>query len=152
VLPSQIGERAEAAILAALVAAGKDVLLPYGQRRYDLAIEQDGQLVKIQCKAGLLQNGVLSFRTHSVGRRSLRDYRGEVDLFGVYCHERGEVYLVPIADVPTSSRATLRLSPTLNGQSARIRHGAQYLLQNRPDDPSKAYDRAVQNDTEEEWL
>jgi hypothetical protein len=142
-LPSQIGERAEAAVLAALVAAGKDVLLPYGQRRYDLAFEKDGRLMKVQCKAGLLRNGVLSFRTHSVGRRSLRDYRGDVDLFGVYCHERREVYLVPIGDVPTSSRATLRLSPTRNGQRAGIRQGGPYLLETHRNKPSEAYDRPL---------
>jgi len=133
-LPSQIGERAEAAVLAALVAAGKDVLVPFGQRRYDLAYEDEGRVVKVQCKAGLLQNGFLTFRTHSVGRRELRDYRGEVDFFAVYCHERGEVYLVPIEDVPPS-RATLRLSPTLNGQGVGVRHASRYLL-NPKESPS----------------
>lgn len=32
------GERAEAAVLAALVKAGRHVLLPWGSRRYDLVI------------------------------------------------------------------------------------------------------------------
>ena len=113
--------------MAALVAAGKDILLPLGQRRYDLAYEEDGHLVKVQCKSGLLKDGALSFRTHSVGRRSLRDYVGAVDFFGVYCHERREVYLVPIGEVPTS-QACLRLAPPRNGQSTGIRPAAQYLL------------------------
>ena len=121
--------------MAALVAAGKDVLLPLGQRRYDMAYEEEGRLVKVQCKSGLLKDGALSFRTHSVGRRSLRDYIGEVNYFGVYCHERREVYLVPIEDVPRS-RACLRLTPPRNGQSTGIRLASQYVLRSQ-DDPSE---------------
>ena len=128
-LPSEIGERAEAAILAALVADGKEILVPFGQRRYDLAYEEDGRLVKVQCKAGCLSKDrtVLNFRTHSVGRKSVRGYQGEVDYFGVYCHERREVYLVPIDGLP-ASRATLRLAPARNGQTSRTRPASDFVL------------------------
>lgn len=136
-LPSEIGERAEAAILAALVADGKEILVPFGQRRYDLAYEEEGRLVKVQCKAGCLSKdrAVLNFRTHSVGRNSLRGYHGEVDYFGVYCHERREVYLVPIEGLP-KSRATLRLAPPRNGQCSRIRQASNYLVGRRTGPPS----------------
>jgi hypothetical protein len=126
--PSQIGERAEAAVLAALVCAGKQVLVPFGgQRRYDLAYEESGRLVKVQCKSGRERKGVIEFRTFSVGRGPARDYRGEADLFGVYCHDRDEVYMVPVADVPPRS-AHLRVLPTRNGQESRIRWASDYLL------------------------
>lgn len=126
-LPSEIGERAEAAVLAALAGAGKRVLLPFGDRRYDLAYEENGRLVRVQCKAGSVRKGAVCFRTHSVGRSSIRDYRGEVDLFGVYCHERGEVYLVPVHEVPTR-RGSLRIAPTRNGQTTGVRLAADYVI------------------------
>lgn len=126
--PSEIGERTEAAVLAALVASGKYVLLPFGgQRRYDLAYEEDGRLVKVQCKTGRIRNGALWFRTHSVVRGSIRDYRTDVDFFGVYSHERGEVYLVPVASVPARA-AHLRLDPARNRQQLGIRWAPRYLL------------------------
>ncbi|MPZ88157.1 MAG: hypothetical protein GEU81_08800 [Nitriliruptorales bacterium] len=56
-----------------------------------------------------------------------RDYKGEVDYFGVYCHERREVYLVPIDDVPGKA-AMLRLAPPRNGQVKGIRWAQEYLL------------------------
>jgi hypothetical protein len=128
VLPSEIGERAEAAVLAALACVGKHVLLPFGeQRRYDLAYEEAGRLVKVQCKSGHVRKGVIRFRTHSVGRSSIRDYREDVDFFGVYCHDRNEVYLVPVNDVPLRG-ATLRITPPRNGQKSGVRSAAQYLL------------------------
>ena len=128
VTPSEIGERAEAAVLAALVGAGKQVLVPFGgQRRYDLAFEEGGRLVKVQCKSGRVRNGALIFRTHSIGRGPARDYREDVDVFGVYHHDRREVYLVPVGDVPVRG-AHLRLSPARNGQQSGVRSAAQYLL------------------------
>lgn len=125
--PSQVGERAEAAVLAALACAGKEVLIPFGQRRYDLAFEEDGRLVRVQCKSGREQNGAINFRTYSIGRGPARDYREDADVFGVYCHDRGEVYLVPVNEVP-SVAAALRLRPTRNGQESRVRWASQYLL------------------------
>lgn len=126
-LPSEIGERAEAAVIAALVAAGRRVLLPFGACRYDVAFEEDGKLVKVQCKAGSLHQGAVSFRTHSVGRNATRDYRGDVDYFGVYCHERAEAYLVPAEGLPLW-RASLRLTPARNGQSSGIRLATDFVL------------------------
>lgn len=126
-LPSDIGERAEAAVLAALVSAGKQVLLPFGVCRFDLAYEEDGRLVKVQCKSGSVQGDALCFRTHSVGRNGTRNYEGDVDYFGVYCHERTEVYLVPARGLP-QWRATLRLGPARNGQTSRVRAAAEFLL------------------------
>ncbi len=126
--PSQVGERAEAAVLAALVATRKEVLVPFGQCRYDLAYEDEGRLIKVQCKTGRLQDGTIDFRTQSVVHGTVRDYGTDVDLFAVYCHELGTVYLVPVADVPSRSRASLRVSPPRNGQQSKIRWAFPYLL------------------------
>ena len=124
--PSEVGERAEAAVLAALVAAGKEVFIPFGGHRgYDLAYQEDGNLIKVQCKSGRQRNGAIAFRTYHVG--PARDYREEADVFGVYCHERAEVYLVPVEDVPPRG-AHLRLEPAKNGQEAGIRRAENYLL------------------------
>ena len=136
-MPSQIGERAEAAAMAALAAAmaalaaaGKEVLPPLGRRRYDLAYDDDGQLVELQCKAGLLKDGALSFRTHSVGRGFIRDHRG-VSYFGVYCHQHREVYLVPIEEVPHLAGLS-RLTPARNGQRTGIRLASESMLKPLP--------------------
>lgn len=46
--------------------------------------------------------------------------RSEADL--------GKVYLIPVEDVPSKSRATLRLTPPRNGQQSMIRWASDYLL------------------------
>src|SRR5687768_4152590 len=107
--PSEIGERTEAAVAAALASAGKRLLLPFGPQRYDLAFEDNGSLIKVQAKSGRFYDGAVVFRTSSEDRGKYRHYRGDVDLFAVYCHERAEVYLVPVDDVPVSA-AHLRVA------------------------------------------
>jgi ArsR family transcriptional regulator len=130
--PSQVGERAEAAVIAALTAAGHRVLLPFGQDRYDLAYMDKKKLVRVQVKCGQLRNGALAFYTHKVNRKlERRDYREDADVFAIYCHERGEVYLVPVEDVPLRG-AHLRLDPPKNGQNQKIRWAAPYLFSRVP--------------------
>src|SRR5215467_12197444 len=87
--PVDVGHRTEAAILAELVKRGYRVLLPFGvNQRYDLVLDCEGQLRKVQCKAGRLRDGAVQFSSQSVqsntqGTRT-RGYAGEVDLFMVY--------------------------------------------------------------------
>ena len=127
--PSEIGERTEIKVIGALVHAGVSVVVPFGPyHRYDLAFEYEERLVKVQCKTGREKNGVIGFwacNSTRAGKR--RDYRGDADLFGVYCPERDEVYLVPVADSPTRF-AHLRVEPPRNNQKAGIREAARYLV------------------------
>ncbi len=86
-----IGERSEAIIMAKLLEAGYGVLKPSGNNlRYDLVIEDaDGQLWRIQCKAGWIEgdDAYTEFATASTyyhtraGRTGYgrKDYQGQID-------------------------------------------------------------------------
>ena len=73
------------------------------------------------------------FRTCSDTGNVEQDYRGQVDLFGVWSPELERAFLVPIDDVATR-RCHLRLGPTANGQARGIRWASDDEL--RPKDPS----------------
>ena len=129
---SIIGERSEGAVLAALLRAGRTVLLPFGgSHAYDLVTEQDGQFLRIQVKHGVVRGGVIQFRPYSsTGKgatKVVRDYKGRADLFGVYCSELDRVFLVPVDEVGVNS-GYLRLVPPKNGQSHGVRLADQYEL------------------------
>jgi hypothetical protein len=128
--PTQKGKRSEARILSDLVAAGKSVLVPWGEERFDLVVyEEDGSFRRIQVKTGCLKNGYVLFRTVSVcnSGRSRQIYRGQVDAFGVYCPELDQSYLVPAEGLP-SEMASLRVAPTLNGQASGVRWARDFEL------------------------
>jgi hypothetical protein len=145
--PNRIGATTEAAVVAALVAAGKCLLLPHlCVPVYDLVIdEQDGRFSRVQCKTGRLIAGAVVFRPHRLRaarretgwQRRTSTYVGLVDYFGVYCPENGQVYLVPIEDVTTTRVCSLRVCPTRNNQAKRIRWADQYLV--KPIDPTLLY-------------
>ncbi|MBV9616392.1 MAG: hypothetical protein JO031_13115, partial [Ktedonobacteraceae bacterium] len=123
------GEITESVILARLVQLGYECLIPWGHdHRYDIAIDDDGKLVRIQCKTArfLEEPGCLEFNAAITyarvgGKPHIRKgYKGEADYFGVYSPDTGKVYLVPVDDVP-GSVVKLRLHATKNSQQKGIR-------------------------------
>lgn len=127
--PSEIGARTEAAVASALVRAGKPVFLPaFGvNSRVDLIYENDGDLVRVQCKTSRLLGEVLTFRTCSNTKNVPRVYTGEIDVFAVYSPARDLVYLVPAAGLP-KRYCSLRLTSTRNGQRKGVLWAADYVL------------------------
>jgi hypothetical protein len=132
---SQTGHRTLVKVMTALVNLDKALYVPFGDHgRVDLIYEEeDGRLVRVQCKTAWVAKGCLVFPTTSVDSRSVkgrtlrRGYRGEADLFGVYCPVLNRVYLIPVEDVP-QGEARLRLTPPKNNQKKKIRWAAEYEI------------------------
>ena len=59
--------------------------------------------------------------------RQPRDYKGQVDVFLVWCPELNTVYEVPVAACG-KQQVSLRIERTKNGQAAYVRHAANYLV------------------------
>src|SRR5262245_54985233 len=110
--PSVKGARSQAAILAALVNAGKSVLLPSGaHHRYDFVLDEgNGRFTRVQCKSGVYRHGCVYFRTASADRRRpVGDpYFGQIDAFAVFCAELETGYLIPIEDVSSGMKSRPR--------------------------------------------
>jgi len=117
------GVRSVGAIMSRLIGLGKTVLLPIGDNeRYDLVIDEGTKFVRMQCKTGRLVKGTLRFKAASTnlerGKWTQRDYRGQADVFGVYCRELDKVYLVPVAEVG-KREGFLRIEPTQTTKGVR---------------------------------
>ena len=107
------GVRSEGAVMNALIAAGYNVLIPFGVARYDLVIETVDGFKRVQCKtARVIRGKCMEFNVSSTppGGRP-RPYRGEVEFFGVYLPKTGDVYLIPMEEVQGCSQtACFRLA------------------------------------------
>ena len=128
----QIGDVAEAVVIATLIKCGFSVSIPFGENhRYDAIIDKGGVLSRVQIKSGRLRRGVIDYSassSHSYrGGPWSRSYHGAVDYFGVYCKDTDEVYMIPCADAP-ATRGSLRIDPTKQGQSKKVRWARPYLL------------------------
>lgn len=127
-----IGELSELIVAFALSRAGYFVSKPFGENtRYDLVIDKDGTLSRVQVKTGRLRNGAILFNTYSSHYHrhggSCKPYTNDIDFFGVYCPQLRSVYLIPIEDTAKLS-GTIRVSETKNGQHSHVRWAQPYLI------------------------
>jgi len=115
-------------VLAALVARGFDVSIPFGGGQpYDLIVDLGGtSLLRVQCKMGWAGGGCVRFNARSTDHgHGPRSYRGLADIFGVYFPPSRSIFLVPIVAV-AEFEGRLRLEPTRNNQRRGIRFAADY--------------------------
>jgi hypothetical protein len=129
-LTGEKGNLTEARILAAFVAAGYLVSVPFGAgHKYDFVVDDSTHLFRVQCKTGRVKNNVLLFNAYSQsGNGAVKmSYRGLADLFAVLNPADDKVYLVPVDEVGVTD-VSLRLAPTLNKQEQGVRWAELYLL------------------------
>jgi hypothetical protein len=131
--PVDTGQKTEAIVLAELVKRDYRVSIPFGvNHRYDLIIDQDDQLIRAQCKTGRLVDGKVIFNARSTNghntaagvRSSL--YRGQADIFLVYCPQLDKLYWIPVEEVGHAPH--LRVAPPKNGQVKGVRWAADYEM------------------------
>ena len=123
------GNRCEAHVLAALTEADLNVLVPWGDNaRYDLVVEIGSRFLRIQCKAGRLENGCVVFSAYMTGRggRRTRYEPGDIDYYGVWCPATQGTYLVPLEEA-RSAMPYLRVEePRPGSTGARQKTGIRW--------------------------
>jgi hypothetical protein len=127
-----IGDRSEAAVLAALVKAGYNISIPFGENhRYDLLADDGEQILRVQVKTGKLSGDVIRYSCSSShshrGGVFARPYFGQVDIIAVFCPQNGKVYVLPEKEF-VATRAHLRLSEPANNQRRSIRWAREFEL------------------------
>lgn len=132
--PIERGDLSVAMITAAFLRSQWVVLKPLSEgHRYDLVIDRGNGFERVQCKTGRLRRGAVLFnacsslahhRGRNVGRRG---YRGQIEIFAVYCPETDEVYVVPVQDVPEND-ASLRVEAPKNNQTTGIKLASDYRI------------------------
>jgi PD-(D/E)XK endonuclease len=132
--PSQKGAAAEAAITAMVIQLGLTVLRPLCEgRRYDLVIDLEPKLLRVQCKLARHLEGVLSVHLKTSrytpnGYVSTSYNASEVDAVAAYAPLLQRCYLIPICEVSGRRAVHLRLDPTKNNQAQRIKWAHDYEL------------------------
>lgn len=121
----QTGDETEARIVAALIAEGYSVSVPFGDNdKYDLVLDTGDRLLRIQCKTGWIEDEVVRFKTASQttagGAVTMEDYDGEVDAFAVRCKDNENLYWVPIEDTGKKSTYLRLTEPKIDHPSVKL--------------------------------
>ena len=113
------GDETEARILHELISYGYSVSLPFGDNdKYDLVIDDAGDLYRIQCKTGwTTKTGTMRFNTHSQTTRGgsyhESTYEDEIDAFVVRYPVNETLYWIDIEQA-TSQKMDLRYSSAID--------------------------------------
>jgi prevent-host-death family protein len=121
------GNVAEAAIAAAAIKLGVDVIKPLVEHtRYDLIFDLRPKLLRVQCKWAPLKGDIvpvnlMSSRYRSSGEQIRTVYSADgVDVVAAYCEELDRCYVLPIGLVAGMRAIQLRLRAPKNGQKAAL--------------------------------
>ena len=130
----QKGNLTELQCLTAFYEQGCHVSLPYGENsRYDMIVDVNGKLLKVQVKTASLrkedENAIefscRSTRVNSQGTISNKYTPDEIDYFATFW--KGVCYLIPVTECSVSK--TLRFAPPKSGQIKGISFAKNYELQ-----------------------
>ena len=127
--PTAKGNVALSIISTALGKKHRTVSVPLGDgHSYDLVVDIDGKLHRVQCKTGKLKNGAIVIRLYTVDRQNKQHgYSNLADLFAIYCYETDKVYLVPVVECVSQS-LSLRVNETQSQQKQGIHWAKDYEL------------------------
>jgi PD-(D/E)XK endonuclease len=132
---SSKGAAAEAEVAAALIRLGLVVLRPLCEGcRYDLLLDTDAHLLRLQCKWISRTGDVLAARcatsrhTPSGYRRSTYD-ASEIDALAAYAPDTDRCYLIPAGEIENRRHMSLRLTPTRNNQASGLHWATDYELE-----------------------
>jgi len=119
---NRIGNICEIAIMQKFISIGANISIPFGDLPYDLIVEYNDKLLKIQiksmwnCKDGVLR---LSTTQGNKSNGSLRSYKETVDYIAGYNKETEHCVLIPIKDV-TEPKMRFRYKTTKNNQKENL--------------------------------
>ena len=134
----QKGNLTEIKCMTAFLEAGYNVSIPYGDScRYDLIVDINGKLIRVQVKTASLKDesgNAISFScrsTHvtSSGVKNVRYSENEIDFFATFWDN--QCYLIPISEC--SAEKVLRFVPPKNGQKQGICFASDYILSKQID-------------------
>lgn len=126
----QKGDITELQCIVELRKLGLVISIPYGEDSpYDIIVDINNKLFKIQCKTARKKDDVLVFNCKSGHQNSTKTYRrnyiDKIDFFMTYYGNTA--YMVPVSVCGTSQKL-LRLGPTKNGQTKNVDFAEDFEL------------------------
>jgi hypothetical protein len=131
----QRGDLAELMVACDLLRRGCKLAIPYGEDSdYDLVIERDGKLERVQVKHAQSDGAVIAVKccSHSLTNGRVRKTRrytaATIDWLAVYDRTTDRCYYIPSRELGDGRKELrLRVAPTKNNQQANIRFAEDYL-------------------------
>ena len=129
----EIGTAVESKILSFFVNCGYTISIPFGDNaKYDLILDKNNVLYRLQCKKGRVKGGCIVSNTtsHNPFTNKRCDYIGKADYFAIYVYELDKIYMYPITDDCPKGEIKMRLTKPKNNQTLNIKFADNYDVKN----------------------
>ena len=127
-----LGRLTEAKSLAYLTSLGYIVSLPFGgQARYDLLVDVNGKIIKIQVKSSQYENGCIVFYTcnsHYIQGHHVHTTYTENDIDYFMTEYNEQYYLVPVTECGKQKKLRIEI-PKSGASTKNINWAKDYLAQ-----------------------
>jgi hypothetical protein len=126
------GRVSELEAMKTLLEEFKVVSEPISPAPYDLVIEREEYLERVQVKTGLVKQGKIVAKLNKVGYNSNGQQTSyytedEVDFFCIVDNESNKVFLVPFEEAPRTE-ISLRLDSDFQPNGSKVRMAEDYVL------------------------
>lgn len=135
--PKEKGEITEYIIIAQLLKDGFSVSKPCGDsQRYDLLVDIESKILKIQCKTARTKDKILTFDccSNNWNTKIKKSYKGEIDYFMVYSPDLDKMYIAHVDNVGSTACFLRLYKPDKNNSNIRWAKDYEYspekLLEN----------------------
>ena len=126
------GDIGTAKCLADMTEQGWKVCLPLTEHaKYDFIAENDGDMLRVQCRYSKMTNGSIHVKLrsvwsdkHGVHRRSRKI--GDFDILAIYCPDTRECYYLHDTQFICTNSVTIRVHKAANKQSKGVRYSNDY--------------------------
>lgn len=122
-------------VITKMLNAGYAVSIPFGDcQRYDLIVDKDDILQRVQVKTGRIRKGAILFSVSSVISRAKKKvitqtYVNQVDSFAVYVPLINKVYFIPFSILEhLKHTGMLRLDIPKNNQVKKVINASLYEM------------------------
>ena len=122
------GDIGELIIATELVKKGWSVSIPFGENnRYDLIIEKNGKIKRLQVKSVFSKNGVMNINCRSSNNWSVKSYtEKDFEILVAVDLSTNIVYYID-SKCLKKRLINLRIRPTKNNQQSKINNAKDYL-------------------------
>jgi len=124
------GSIGELEVASALMKLGYSVFTELGDNsKIDLIASKNNKLTTIQVKAYHSENGAVYVPTKKSAKGYKYRYKKtDADVFAVYIYDRDSIVYIPVETLlPKKAGITIRIDPTINGQTSNINYYTDYL-------------------------
>ena len=126
--PNKIGDITESKVIAFCIELGYKVSVPFGDYRYDLIVDDDKKLYKVQIKTARIEGEGDVITIPLCSSNDKRPYENEIDFIMAYSSDLNKFYKINHNDFKNTTQIRLRLFMPKRNQIKNVKWAENFEI------------------------